>query len=253
MNTARKFGLWLVSLLGVGMALSASGWPQASAQAQPPGWRLAGETWSEAAALPGAARLAPPGAAELIPGMGEWRLRLAAGRVSLLDADGRAVWGSPAGWQVRQALFSDLNRDGRMEAALLVWRAFEPWPVDRYLTSGGRIEGFHDAAGRACHLILIGWEPRGSHAAETRPREVWAGSALSRPLLAFGALDLDGDNRQELVALEGEYDRPAFSGGSLTAWEWNGFGFTLLARQPGAFRRLGAVSDAQGKTVVITW
>ena len=97
-----------------------------------------------------------------------------------------------------QAQISDLNRDGGPEATLLVWRPFQPWPVDQWLPHGGRIESFHDDQGNSCHIILIGW--RGSAYGE-----LWAGSALAGPVRSFAAADLNGDGSQELLTLEGSY------------------------------------------------
>lgn len=148
---------------------------------------------------------------------------------ALIISSGKTAWISPDGWQVVQASFTDLNHDGRPEVTLLVWRAFQPWPIDRYLPHGGRIQDFHNSDGMSCHLILISWQ-RGAL------REQWAGSALADPLRSFIAADLDGDGRQELLALESRYDDPSSAPSrALTAWEWNGFGFTLLARHPGRF------------------
>ena len=59
-----------------------------------------------------------------------------------LISDGQVVWQSPAEWEVIQAAFTDLNADGMTELILLLWRAFKPWPVDRWLPHGGRIAGF---------------------------------------------------------------------------------------------------------------
>lgn len=137
---------------------------------------------------------------------------------------GRTVlWVSDPDWAVVQAEVTDLDQDGKPEVALLLWREFSPWPIDAYLPYPGRIASFHDSSGRACHLILIGWR-RGAF------REVWAGSALADPLLSFAAADLDGDERQELIALEARYD--AAPARALTVWEWNGFGFSLQAHSP---------------------
>jgi len=142
------------------------------------------------------------------------------------------LWRSPAEWTVVDARITDLNHDGDPEAALLLWRDFAPWPIDRYLAHPGRIDDFHDRTGQSCHLILIGWYGGDF-------RELWAGSAQADPFTAFRALDLDGDGWQELLALEGAYDDPPSSSRALTVWEWNGFGFSLLSRGPmGRFESL---------------
>jgi hypothetical protein len=173
------------------------------------------------------------------------RLVLQDGSLEIVSGEA-AVWRSPAGWQVKRARFADLNRDGIPEAELLVWRPFQPWPVDRVLPYGGRIAAYQDIQGLSCHLILIGWR-RGAY------RELWAGSALAQPLVDFAAADLDGDGRQELVALEGRYSDPdANHGMELSVWEWNGFGFSLLARTQTMAKDLALYLTVDGRIMVLT-
>jgi hypothetical protein len=194
---------------------------------------------------PAAPLSSPPGADLKGDGQSE-TLTVAQGRATILEA-GRAVWQSPADWQVLQAAFTDLNRDGRPEVAMLVWRAFQPWPVDRWLPAGGRIQDFHDAAGQSCHLILIGWRHEGQYG------ELWAGSALAEPLRAFAAADLNGDGAQELLTLDGRYADPRSAPArELKVWEWNGFGFSVVTSLTGTFDRMTLVRDMHGNTFVLT-
>ncbi|HEY70764.1 MAG TPA: hypothetical protein G4O08_09290 [Anaerolineae bacterium] len=167
--------------------------------------------------------------------------------------DGRAIirredadlWTSPEDWQVIQGSISDLNHDDQPEVALLLWREFAPWPVDAYMLHPGRIQDFHDAHNRSCHLILIGWRSQTF-------REIWAGSALSDPITAFSAVDIDGDGRQELIALEGTYDRNKRVARAITVWDWNGFGFTLRWRSLGGrFQTLTAAHIHDGPIFLI--
>jgi hypothetical protein len=158
-------------------------------------------------------------------------LRLEDGQAQI-EQGGQVAWRSPEDWQVSQALIGDLDGDSQPEVVLLVWRPFRPWPVDRFLPYGGRIESFQDSQGRSCQIILIAW--RGGAF-----QERWAGSALAEPLRAFAAADLDGDGRQELIGLETRYDDPLVSPArAVSVWEWNGFGFSLLSRRTGAFRQM---------------
>lgn len=169
-----------------------------------------------------------------------------AGTRAVIASGGNPVWISPQAWQVRSASLADLNHDRRWEVALLVWRPFQPWPVDRFLPYGGRINGFHNVAGQSCHLILIGWAGKAY-------REVWAGSALAQPLLSVSAADLDGDGWQELIALESDYHAtPHEPASALTVWEWNGFGFDLLNRQAGPFRSVELRSSPAGPSFILT-
>lgn len=181
-------------------------------------------------------------------------LALTGGRLSILSEGGTLTgWQSPLAWQVLQAMFSDLNRDGQPEVTLLVWRPFRPWPVDQWLPNGRRIDEFHNAEGQSCHIILIGWIRGGYH-------ELWAGSAMADPITVFAAADLNGDKAQELLALEGRYTDPDLPpeharGGkqsrTLKVWEWNGFGFTVVSSMDGTFSNITVVQANKGPILIL--
>jgi hypothetical protein len=154
-------------------------------------------------------------------------------------------WQSPDGWQVTQLGLGDLDHSGLPEVSLLVWRPFEPWPIDRILLHPGRIDGHQDADGMSCHVILIGWR-------DGQFREVWAGSALADPLLALALADLDNDGRPEFAALESAYDETTGPAPALTVWGWNGFGFDLLARAGGRFNDLSVFETPAGAAYLMT-
>ena len=158
------------------------------------------------------------------------------------DDSNESLWHSPEDWQVMEAFISDLNMDGKEELSLLIWRPFRPWPVDRFLPSGGRIAGFHDRNDMSCHLILIGLK-------NGKVRELWAGSALVDPIRNLRAVDLDGDGFQEMVALEYQYNSDPGQA-SITVWSWNGFGFSLDTRQEGNFNSL-FVLESEGNKVIV--
>ena len=151
-------------------------------------------------------------------------------------------WQSPSDWQVQEGFFADLNRDGITEAVLLVRRPFAPWPIDRFLPSGGRITEFHDKAVYSCHVILMTLD-------DGEFREAWAGSSMVQPIRSLVAADLDGDGYQELAALEYHYDGSPHQA-SLVVWQWNGFGFSLGARQQGRFSTLNILENQHGTWLV---
>jgi hypothetical protein len=172
-------------------------------------------------------------------------LSLTGGHASIQTRE-QIRWRSPLSWQVRQALISDLNQDGRPEAALLLWRPFQPWPVDAWLPHGGRIVTFHNSNGDSCHIILIGWFKNSF-------RERWAGSALAEPVESFAAADLTGSGEQFLVTLEARYDDPASAPARfLKVWEWNGFGFNLVSTTEGPFREMALAQALDGRMLILT-
>lgn len=188
--------------------------------------------------------LAPPAAADLDGDGRSERLALSDDRATIL-AGNQTLWQTPDEWRVTQAALTDFNRDGVPEATLLVWRPFRPWPADRWLPHGGRIAGFHDGQGDSCQLILIGW--RGN-----RYGELWAGSALARPVLRFAAADLNDDGAQELAVLQGGYTEQGSTPAQvLNIWIWNGFGFELVSSAEGSFLDLSLAEDGAGRVVVV--
>ncbi len=171
-------------------------------------------------------------------------LSLKSSHLSILSGS-ETVWQSPEAWQIVQAAISDLNRDGKPEVTLLLWRPFLPWPIDQWLPNGGRIATFHDAQGQSCHIILIGWTRGGYH-------ELWAGSAMADPIKSFAVADLNSDNAQELVVLEGRYtDSQSAPARTLKVWEWNGFGFTVVSYVDGTFSNMTLVQANNGHILIL--
>jgi hypothetical protein len=171
-------------------------------------------------------------------------LAVVGGRASIQTGD-KIRWQSPQAWQVQQAVVADLNQDGKPEAILLVWRPFQPWPVDAWLPHGGRIDSFHDASGESCHIILIGWYQESF-------RERWAGSALAEPVKSFAAADLTGSGEQFLVTLEAQYDDPPSAPARhLKVWEWNGFGFSLVSTLEGPFSQMAIAQAKDGQVLIL--
>jgi hypothetical protein len=164
------------------------------------------------------------------------------GQITVLR-DALRLWTTPPAWDVSMVQMADLNQDGRPEVVMSVWRTFRPWPVDAWLPHGGRIAGFHDAQNRSCHIILWGW-------GGTRFRELWAGSAMAEPVLAFFAADWNGDGRDELMTVESTYDLTA-QGTAVKLWEWNGFGFSLTDRWKTGIGRFVTLMDENGHPGVL--
>lgn len=146
------------------------------------------------------------------------------------------------GWHVTATILADVTGDEQAERVMVVWRRWSDWPIQQWTDAPSPIAGWHDAAGESCHLIVLDGRDG---------RQVWAGSALPAPLVGLEAGDVDGDGRNEVATLEGDYatgrNGPATH---IDIWEWNGFGFTLEWRSPpGAMHQL-CLTDVEGDSIL---
>ncbi|MBN1428204.1 MAG: hypothetical protein JXB07_07455 [Anaerolineae bacterium] len=151
---------------------------------------------------------------------------------------------TPTDWEITAAALADVTGDDEPEWVLLVWRPWQDWPIQEWVSAPSPISAFHDTSGDSCHLILL--DPDDG-------REIWAGSALPAPLLALAVGDVDGDGLHEVVTLEGDYNKgrsgPA---GYINVWAWNDFGFSLEWRSPeGIYRELALIDAGSGELAQI--
>ena len=84
-------------------------------------------------------------------------------------------------------------------------------------------------------------------------KPLWQSSNLEAPNCEFLFSDIDGDKKQELIVIEGEYNNEYVCRGKyLALWRWNGWGFTNYWRsQSGEYRNLRINEDAQGLIIKV--
>lgn len=136
------------------------------------------------------------------------------------------VWRSDPAWDITQAILADADNDGRIEIVFALWKPFVPWPIDRFYDTASPIAANQDAAGLSSHLFLYHWDGE-------RCRPAWCSSALADPIREFAIRDEDGNGKNELIVLEGSYADPHHAPARYaTLWCWNGWGFSLVSRDP---------------------
>jgi hypothetical protein len=124
---------------------------------------------------------------------------------------------------VRQLLVADVNKDGKQEAAFVLWKPFRLEPEIIYDTFG--FPSLWEEGSLRNHLFIYGWR-------DAAWQHLWCSSPVADPILQLDAADVDGDGDNELVVLEGSYDAPDAAARHVTVWQWNGWGFTLQWRSP---------------------
>jgi hypothetical protein len=147
---------------------------------------------------------------------------LTEGYLTVMHQD-QEIWRSDPSWNVRQLLVADVNNDGKQEAAFVLWKPFRLQPAIFYDTFG--FPSPWEAGSLRNHLFVYGWR-------DAAWQHLWCSSPVADPILELAVADVDGDGASELVVLEGSYDVPDVPAGHVSAWRWNGWGFTLQWRSP---------------------
>lgn len=153
----------------------------------------------------------------------------------IIGRDHETIWQSPADWWVSGYALADVNHDGKTELNLSVWK-----PGD-FGTSKPAWVTENDLSVKN-HLFVYELTADGIKA-------LWQSSNLDQPICEFIFADLDGDNKQELGVIEGEYttDRSC-RGKFLAIWKWNEWGFYNQWRSnEGHFSNLKAVEENSDK------
>jgi poly-gamma-glutamate synthesis protein (capsule biosynthesis protein) len=166
------------------------------------------------------------------------RYDLRDGRLRISESS-RYIWSTPETWWVDDVALADATGDGVLDINMSVWRAgnfgtTKPfWMRENDLSIKNHffVFGFRDGIVKA----------------------IWQSSNLDAPNREFCFDDIDGDGRQELIVIEGEYSgirRPA--GRYVAVWRWDEWGFFNEWRSPpGSYRNLAVEGVGSGKHIIV--
>lgn len=123
------------------------------------------------------------------------------------------VWQSPADWRVDNFILADSNNDGIVEINLSVWK------IGDFGTSQPFWIKNNDLSLKN-HFFIFSF-------VKGKIQPLWQSSNLEAPNCDFMFADVDGDGRNDLVVIEGDYSQPpACQGNYAAVWKWNGWGFS---------------------------
>ncbi len=126
--------------------------------------------------------------------------------------DNKLLWKSDPNWQVEDVVLADFNQDNQIEINISLWKKGSygkdlPFWLEENTKEWGN------------HLFVYGMK-------DGKIKPVWCSSTLDAPIKEMIAEDINGDNKSELITLEGNYDNPENEWGNyLSIWSWNDWGF----------------------------
>jgi hypothetical protein len=160
--------------------------------------------------------------------------------------DDDIVWTSDPTWDVHHFVVADVDNDGEQEVAVVLWKPFRREPHIVYDTYG--FPSPWEEGSLRNHLFVYGWRDD-----EWKP--LWYSSPIADPIVELAVGDLDGDQANELLVLEGSYgdatDAPARH---VAVRRWNGWGFVLERRSPaGRYESLSSLhADSDDILEIVT-
>lgn len=135
-------------------------------------------------------------------------------RAFVVDSE-NILWASPLEWDVSDVEIGDVDNDGALELVVAFWRVGD---------FGKDLEGLKPKRGEkmGSHLYLYRFKD-GEVSVE------WGGSTVDFPIIQLESYDIDNDDKNEIIVVEGryeDYDSGNLFARTIAVWEWNGWGFS---------------------------
>ncbi|MBU0598408.1 hypothetical protein KKF61_05495 [Patescibacteria group bacterium] len=142
------------------------------------------------------------------------------------------LWQSPKSWHIDSFAIADATHDGKHNLVLSLWKSGNFGPSKPFW------EDTNDPSIKN-HLFIYEFQDDNLH-------QVWGSSNLSQPNCEFTFNDIDHDNKQELIVIEGLYtDNYQCQGQFLAVWKWEEWGFFNEWRsKPGDYQDINSLLPA---------
>ncbi|MFA6995373.1 MAG: CapA family protein [Patescibacteria group bacterium] len=131
----------------------------------------------------------------------------------IITENAKTIWQSPPDWWLDNFILADSNNDGIIDLNLSAWRtgdfgSSKPfWIKENDLSIKNHFFVFD--------LLAEAIKP------------IWQSSNLEAPNCESVLADIDGDAKNELIVIEGDYSQtPECRGNYIAVWKWNGWGFS---------------------------
>jgi len=134
------------------------------------------------------------------------------GRMVIME-NSKIIWQSPNNWWIDDFVLADSNNDGIVDMNLSLWKSgnfgmSKPfWVKENDLSVKN-------------HLFILDF-------VDGTMKQVWGSSNLETPNCEFDFADVDGDRKNDLIVVEGDYSQKLKCDGNYVAvWKWNDWGFS---------------------------
>ncbi len=134
------------------------------------------------------------------------------GRLTIIE-NSKIVWQSPTDWWIDNFILADSDNDKVLDINLSVWKA------GNFGTSKPFWIKENDMSVKN-HFFVFDF-------IDETMRPIWQSSNLEAPNCEFVFADIDGDGKNDLIVIEGDYSqKPKCNGNYVAVWKWNGWGFS---------------------------
>ena len=120
---------------------------------------------------------------------------------------GELIWQSNSEYQAEKVVVGDVDNDQKTEILISLWKWGKYGP-DLPFWLNENVNDFGN------HLFIYEWR-------EGEIKLAWGSSTLDAPIREMEVADADGDEKNDLIVLEGSYDDPRDAlARYVTVWKW---------------------------------
>lgn len=169
--------------------------------------------------------------------IGDYKFSLQAGKLKISLPE-KTIWESPAKWWIENFELADSNHDGRINVNLSIWQTNNSEKAKFFWQTKKTVNVKN-------YFLIFAFE----HGVM---QPIWQSTSLAAPNCAFQFADVNGDSKQDLVVLVGDYTQaPKCSGKYLVIWEWDGLGFTKTWQSASGNYRNFRIENIGNQTEII--
>jgi len=134
------------------------------------------------------------------------------GRIAISE-NSKIVWESPNNWWIDNFILADSNNNGVVDINLSLWKTGNFGPSKPFWVKKNDMSVKN-------HFFIFDF-------VSGAIKSIWGSSNLGMPNCEFKFADVDGDKKNDLIVIEGDYSqKPKCKGNYVAVWKWNDWGFS---------------------------